>query len=266
MVLVFYCSVTNYHIYSCLKTHTHLLCSGFHGSENWVCCSGFYNSTTNALARLCSFLELGALLSVGRFLSIVVVGLTEAPIFFLAVNQRPLSSSESAPSLLRGPVTTWQLQGQQNNCFSSQLRGSLIWGNILKGVTSHGLCHFILASSKSEVLPSLKRVCVWRGDCTKAWPLWVTPGSAKLGERSPGVVILDLPRSHICMHMHTDIHLKTTQPGTYPHVFISTPSEPFYGRNKQNPQSSDKQAPPSAAGFWVLGRLDTQFTAIVPCS
>lgn len=156
MVLVFYCSVTNYHIYSCLKTHTHLLCSGFHGSENWVCCSGFYNSTTNALARLCSFLELGALLSVGRFLSIVVVGLTEAPIFFLAVNQRLLSSSESAPSLLRGPVTTWQLQGQQNNCFSSQLRGSLIWGNILKGVTSHGLCHFILASSKSEVLPSLK--------------------------------------------------------------------------------------------------------------
>lgn len=102
MVLVFYCSVKNYHTYSSLKTHTHLLCSDFHGLGNWVCCSGFYNST-NALAGLYSFLELGAFLSVGRFLSIMVVGLTEASIFFLATNQRPLSSSESAPFLATCP-------------------------------------------------------------------------------------------------------------------------------------------------------------------
>lgn len=130
MVLVFYCYVTNYHTHSSFKKHTHLLCPSFHGSGNWACCSGSYKATINVLAGLCSFLELGipflAHMIVGRFQFIVVVGLTQVPTFFLALNQRLLSSFEGAPSLPCVPVTTRQLQGQQKTRSSSRLRGSLI--------------------------------------------------------------------------------------------------------------------------------------------
>lgn len=161
MVLVFNCYVTNYHRYIALKEKQNFfLCPSFHRSGNQVWCSGSHNSTISVLARLCSFLKSGVLflahIIVDRFQFIVTVGQTEVPIFLWL-------STKDYCHLLKLPffwsshlVTKWQLQGQLKNLSSSWLMQSLIQGNIIKGVTLHPLWYIILASSKSQFLPSTR--------------------------------------------------------------------------------------------------------------
>lgn len=203
MLLVSYCSVTNYHTYSGLKTHTHLLCSGFHGWENWVWGSEFYNSTTNALARMCSFLELGALLSVVRFLSIMIVGLTEAPFsFWLSIKDHTHLLSLSLPCYM---VLSQHDSFKASRAIASPSNKEVLYEVSYPRLLMVFVISYWLAASQRFCSHSRKE-CVWGwgGDCTKAWPLWVTPGSAKLGERSPGVVIwIYSPHTYACTYRQT---------------------------------------------------------------
>lgn len=123
-------------------------------------------------------------------------------------------------------------------------------------MASHHLCHIPLASSKSQVLPGLKGRGLCKSQTHCGSPQGVLNWAGGKGEISKWDHLGDASFiQHTYTHTVIDTHLKNSQPSTYPQMFSSTPSEPLYGRNRQTPQSNDKQVPLCTGGFLSLRQI-----------
>lgn len=157
-----------------MKNQAYTYDLSFHGLGvwawlSWVSCSGSHQVAVRVSSRLWSFLELGILFQAhvvgSRIQFPVVVDLRSPFSCWLLTGDHSQVLEVTRSTLPRGPVTglitlrPWHgsfLNTSTGPFGLNLLKWRLISHNVIMGVTSYHLCCFLLARSKSQVLPKFK--------------------------------------------------------------------------------------------------------------